>query len=84
MTECAALVFSGISVARFACLSAKARAQGININGDNGNASKDGITVSWDYHPVSQSLTLQCTSAPFFLNCESIDRTIHDLVDSCP
>jgi len=83
MSQCAAQVFTGVSPQKFACLQGKAATQGIAINGDQGSASKDGITVAWNYEAGSETLTIQCTSAPFFLNCGTINSTIHNLVDSC-
>jgi hypothetical protein len=75
MSQCAAQVFTGVSPEKFGCLQAKAA--------DQGSASKDGITVTWDYEVDSQTLTIQCTAAPFFLSCGTINSTIHNLVDSC-
>jgi hypothetical protein len=83
MTRCAAPVFSGITQAHFACLVAKAATQGIDIAGDSGSASKDGLTVTWNYEPETESLTIQCVSAPFFLGCGTINANIHNLIDSC-
>ncbi len=53
------------------------------MDGDQGSVSKDGITVTWDYEADSQTLTIQCTAAPFFLSCGTINSTIHNVVDSC-
>ena len=83
MSQCAAQVFTEVSSEKFACLQEKAADQGIAIDGDQGSASKDGIIITWDYEADSQTLTIQCTAAPFFLSCGTINVTIHDLVDSC-
>jgi hypothetical protein len=83
MGQCAAQVFSNVSAAQFQCLVAKAAAQNIIISGNSGSASKDGITIAWNYDPGTQTLTLQCTDSPFYLPCGTINSTIHDLVDSC-
>jgi hypothetical protein len=82
--SCAAQVFSGITDARFQCLVAKASANGIAISGNSGSASKDGITIAWNFDPGSQTLTLQCTATPFFLPCSVINGKIHEMVDACP
>lgn len=83
MSQCAAQVFTGVSPEKFACLQGKAAAQGIAMDGAQGSASKDGITVTWDYEAAGQTLTIQCTAAPFFLSCGAINSTIHNFVDSC-
>jgi hypothetical protein len=83
MSQCAAQVFTGVSPEKFACLQGKAADQGITMDGDQGSVSKDGITVTWDYEADSQTLTIQCTAAPFFLSCGTINSTIHNVVDSC-
>jgi hypothetical protein len=84
MSSCATQTFTGISQSRFDCLVSKAKAAGITIAGNVGEASKDGITISWLYDPGQETLALQCTSAPFFLSCGAINGKIHDLVDECP
>lgn len=83
MGQCAAQVFAGVSPEKFSCLQGKAAGQGISIGGNQGSASKDGITVTWDYEVDSQTLTIQCTEAPFFLSCGTINSKIHDFLDSC-
>lgn len=83
MSQCAAQVFDGVSPEQFACLQGKASEQGIQMAGDQGSASKDGITVTWDYEADSQTLTIQCTASPFYLSCGTINSTIHNFVDSC-
>jgi hypothetical protein len=84
MAGCASQTFSGITQARFDCLVQKAQADGIAISGNVGVASKDSITISWNFDPVSQTLELQCTDSPFFIPCETINGKIQDLVDGCP
>jgi hypothetical protein len=83
MTSCAKQLFSNVTDEQFACLTAKAKAAGIDIAGNNGNATRDGIEINWSYDPVGQTLSIQCTSAPFFVSCGSINSKIHDLVDGC-
>ncbi len=83
MSECAAQVFTEFSPEKFTCLQEKVADQGIAIDGHQGSASKDGITIAWDYEADSQTLTIQCTAAPFYLSCGTINVTIHNWVDSC-
>jgi hypothetical protein len=83
MGACAAQVFNGITREKFTCLQQKAAEQGISIDGDQGVTSKDSVTAQWDFDEENQTLTIQCTSSPFFLTCGKINSTIHDFVDSC-
>jgi len=83
MSQCAAQVFTGVSPENFACLQGKAAGPGDSMDGGQGSASKDGITVTWDYQADNQTLTIQCTAAPFFLSCGTTNGTVHNFVDSC-
>ena len=84
MAECATQTFSGITQARFDCLVSKAQSAGIAITGNVGVASKDGVTVRWQFDPVGETLELQCTASPFFISCETINGQIQSLVGQCP
>jgi hypothetical protein len=83
MAGCATQQFSGVSQGHFDCLVKKAEAFGISISGNVGEASKDGITVRWQFDPAGQTLELQCTGSPFFLSCGTINGKIHDIFDEC-
>ena len=84
MAVCATQIFTSITQSRFNCLVQKAQASGIAIAGNAGTASKDGITIRWQFDPVGQTLELQCTGTPFFLSCGTINGEIHNIVDECP
>jgi hypothetical protein len=88
MAACAAQVFSGITQARFDCLVKTASANGITISGNAGTAVvKHGIvsvTISWNYDPNAQTLTLQYLNPGFLAPCDKVNGMLHDLVDSCP
>lgn len=84
MGGCAAQVFSNVDSARFERLTAKAQTEGMNIAGNSGTATEGKITVTWDYDPTAQTLTLQCTDSPFYLGCGFINSNIHSLIDGCP
>jgi hypothetical protein len=83
MSACAEQIFNGITNAHFICILGEAQAAGINISGNEGSASQDGITVAWAYDPTAQTLRIHCTSAPFFVPCGMINSKIHDIVDGC-
>jgi hypothetical protein len=63
---------------------ANAQNAGVAIAGNAGEASKDGITIRWQYDPRSQVLELQCTDSPAFVPCALINARIKAMVDSCP
>ena len=69
---CKAITFPGITRERFEAIRARLveQAQGrasIEVAGDTGNASGDGVKVEWCYSEPLQALTLQCVSKPFFV-----------------
>jgi hypothetical protein len=85
MAACAKQSFDGITSARFNCLVRKVQAEtGLALQGNAGEASHDGVAVTWSFDPIAGTLEIQCTSAPFFLSCGAINEKIHDLVDACP
>jgi hypothetical protein len=83
MAPCAEQIFSKVTSEQFACLTEKAKAAGIDIAGNNGIAARDGIEITWSYDPGGQTLSIRCTSAPFFVSCGRVNSKIHDLVDGC-
>ncbi|HEX4286706.1 MAG TPA: hypothetical protein VHZ28_16560 [Terracidiphilus sp.] len=74
------LVFNDISPDKYAKLGAKARAAGIDINGNTGNATKYGVQVEWNYMPAEQQLTFQCLKTPFFVKAADVHAKIQTLV----
>ena len=83
MPTCDPQSFTGITQARFDCLKQKAAAAGIVINGDSGQANRDGIIIRWQFDPGAQTLQLQCLDHPFFLNCALVNGQLHSLVNGC-
>jgi hypothetical protein len=82
MAESAAQTFTGITPARFAQLAAKAQGAGINISGASGAATKFGVTVSWNYVPQTEVLTIQTLATPIFVSPADVDARIRALVTS--
>ena len=81
MAPSAPQVFQGITPDQYARLVAKAKAAGIDLNGNNGSASKFGAEIAWNYDPSAQELTLQCLKHPFFMSAADIDTRLHSLVN---
>jgi len=73
-------VFNGVTRDQYAKLAEKARGAGIELNGNNGTASKFGVEVTWNYSPADQVLTMQCLKAPFFMSRADVDGRIQKLV----
>jgi hypothetical protein len=80
--SCAKQTFTGLTPDQFAALAAKGAASGLALSGNEGQAVKNGFTVTWNYDPAAGVLEIQCLSAPFLVPCSTINGRIHDLVDS--
>ena len=81
MPACATQTFSNVSPAAWACLKAKAAAQGVPLTSDNGAITQSGITIEYAYHGSTQTLQLTCTSKPFIISCGTVNSKIHELID---
>ncbi len=80
MAPSAPQIFQGITPDQYARLVEKAKAAGINLEGNSGSASKYGVEIAWNYAPASQELSLQCLKTPFFMKAADVDARIHSLV----
>ena len=84
MAACATQKFSGVTGSVWDCIVAKVEAEfGIVISSDQGETSKDGFTLEWDYERSSLIMSITCTDSPFWAPCSTINGKIHDLVDAC-
>jgi hypothetical protein len=84
MGACATQTFQDFSQSRFDCVIQKAQGLGVVMSGNEGQATKDGITIRWKFDPANKTLDLQCLDAPFFISCDAINQRIHQMADSCP
>lgn len=80
MPPTAPQVFSNITPAQYEILIQKANDAGLGLTGNSGTASKFGVDVAWDYSPEKSRLTIQCLSAPFFMNSDTVNAKIRGLV----
>jgi len=80
MSASAPHVFRGVTPDKYARLVEKARAAGIELNGNSGTASKFGVEIAWNYSPEAQELTLQCLKTPFFMSAADANKRIQTLV----
>jgi hypothetical protein len=74
-------VFSNINPEKYAALTQKANAAGINMSGNSGTASKFGVEVSWSYSSQACELTIQCLNTPFFMSPATVNAKIKALVE---
>lgn len=80
MGKSAPQVLSSSTTEHWTKLIAKAKAAGIDLNGNTGTASKFGVDVAWNYVPGTQELTFQCLSTPFFVKPQDVYAKIQALV----
>jgi len=73
-------IFKGVTPDKYASLIEKARAAGIELNGNSGTASKFGLEIAWNYSPEAQELTLQCLKTPFFMKAADVDARIQRVI----
>jgi hypothetical protein len=74
-------VFSNITPGKYATLTQKANAAGINMSGNSGTASQFGVEVSWSYSAEACELTIQCLNTPFFVSPATVNARIKALVE---
>lgn len=82
MGGCDFQTFSGITLAHFACLLQKAQSTGKHLRQERQRLAGR-ITITWNYDPAAQLLTIQCIDKPVFLGCGVITSQIRDLVNNC-
>ena len=85
MTHCPEQGFSGVTDEQLARFFEKADQYGIpglKRQGNSGEASRMGVTIRWSYEPIAQTLSIQCTRAPLFLPCSTINSKVQELMHS--
>jgi hypothetical protein len=80
MAQSAPQVFSGITPTQYASLLLKAQANGLDLTGNNGTASKFGVEMAWNYSPNTEELTFECLRTPFFVKPDEVNAKIRTLV----
>ena len=82
MSSCPELRYANVSANAWQrCKSAVASY--VQITGDQGEASSNGVTVKWNYDPAAQTLSLQCTDKPFLVSCGYVNGKIDEAVKAC-
>ena len=74
-------VFTDITPSQFEKLTQRACAEGVNMTGNTGRASRMGVTVEWNYSAEKQELVLTCVQTPFFVSAEDVNHRLRALVN---
>ena len=74
-------VFKNVTPDQYALLVEKARAAGIDLEGNSGTASKFGVEITWNYTPETRELTLQTLKTPFFMKAADVDEKVKSLLN---
>lgn len=80
MAQCEEQGFSGVTGAHFAEFLKKGEELGVPIHGTNGQASKAGVTITWNYDEASSTLKIACTEAPMLMPCAMINGRIQSVM----
>jgi hypothetical protein len=77
------VIYENITPQRLAAIEAKAQHElGISISGNEGTATKNGITISWVYDPSDQTLTVGDTRKPWYVPESKIDEELTELINA--
>lgn len=77
------MIYENITPPRLAAIETKAQHElGISIIGNEGTATKNGITISWVYDPSGQALTVGDTGKPWYVPESKIDEELTELVNA--
>jgi len=88
MGQCAPQSFPNFSTECIEALRARVRTEGVNAESSpggntSGTASRAGFHIAWKYDPISETLTVQCTSSPFYAPCSLITAQIKNWITAC-
>ena len=84
MSACKALNFTGVTPDVWSCIKDAVKSKtGITIDTNTGKASKWGFTVTWDYEPDAETLTIQCVDSPPLPTCSTINGAILSVGRGC-
>lgn len=80
MSHCPAITLCDITTEKYLSLLATARSQGLDLSGETGTTTYQGMDFTWTYDAAAQTLTIQCTDKPIFLPCSMIESRIRALI----
>ena len=79
---CAAQIFQNVTPEAWSCITAKAAAEGFPITSPQGSHSAKGFTFDWSYDASAQTLSITCSSKPFYASCGAVNGKIHEIIDA--
>ncbi len=75
------MIYENITAQQLAAIEARAQQElGVTISGNEGTATKNGITISWVYDPSGQTLTVGDTRKPWYVPESKIAEELTELV----
>lgn len=78
---CPSLTFNNVTPDHFAAIAAEVEKEtGMQVSGNSGTTSEHGFTVTWDYNPETQDLTMQCTEKPWIIPTSVVQHKITEIV----
>jgi hypothetical protein len=80
MSHCPEIVATGITPEKYQSLVATAKAQGLDLTGETGSTTFQGMNFTWTYDAAGECLTIQCTEKPIFVPCSMIESRIRSLL----
>ena len=80
MSACPEIVATGVTPEKYRTLLATAKAQGLDLSGETGSTTYQGLDFTWTYDAAGESLTIQCTGKPIFVPCSMIESRIRALI----
>jgi hypothetical protein len=80
MSHCPEIVLSEITAEKYQALLATAKAQGLDLAGETGCTTFQGMDFTWTYDSAGQCLSIQCTGKPIFVPCSMIESRIRGLI----
>ena len=80
MSHCPPIALSEITSEKYAALLTQAQSQGLNLVGESGSTTFQGMDFTWSYDAAGQTLTIQCTDKPIFIPCSLIESRIRSLI----
>ncbi|WP_268123610.1 hypothetical protein [Roseivirga pacifica] len=80
--------FDKVSAAAFDCLKQKLKSQGIELKGDAGYLSKNGISLDYKYDSAAQSLTISNLEVGFpaslaGMNTDKVMGILEKTIEEC-
>ena len=81
MSSCPAMTFTEIGPEKYQSLLATAKSQGLDLTGETGSTTYQGMDFTWTYSPAAQSLAIQCTNKPLLVPCSMIESKIRSLIN---